>query len=64
MIKHFIILASAYSQGTRIALDYCDEEILQMDVIKKDLDFIIDKLGEDALFQRTIFKQRKKDGKK
>lgn len=48
MIKHFIILASAYSLGTRIALDYYDEEILQMDVIKKDLGYIIDKLGEDV----------------
>lgn len=48
MIKHFIILASAYSKGTRISLDYFDDEILQMDVIKKDLDFIIDKLGDDA----------------
>ncbi len=48
MIKHFIILASSYSKGKRIALDYFDDEILQMDVIKKELDYIIHKLGDDA----------------
>ena len=48
MIKHFIILASAYLKHTRIALDYYDQDILQMDVVKKDLDYIISKLGNDA----------------
>lgn len=48
MVKHFIILASAYSLGTRVALDYYDKDILQMDVIKKDLDYIIEKIGTDA----------------
>lgn len=48
MVKHFIILASAYKEGTRIALDYYGDEILQLDVIKKELDFIFDELGEDA----------------
>ncbi len=48
MIKHCIILASAYSLGKRIALDFFDEEVLQMDIIKKDIDFIFQQLGEDA----------------
>lgn len=61
MIKHFIILASAYSQRTRIALDYYDESILQMDVIKKDLDYIIKKIGEDAPIS-THYIQTKKIG--
>ena len=61
MTKHFIILASAYSKGTRIALDYFDDEILQMDVIKKELDFIIDKLGDDAPIS-THYIQTKKPG--
>jgi len=61
MIKHFIFLASAYSQGNRIALDYYDDEILQMDVIKKDLDFIMDILGEDVPIS-THYIQTKKEG--
>ncbi len=61
MTKHFIILASAYSKGTIIALDYFDDEILQMDVIKKELDFIIDKLGDDAPIS-THYIQTKKPG--
>ena len=42
MIKHFIVMASAYSIGKRIALDYFEEDILQMDIIKKDIDYIVD----------------------
>lgn len=61
MIKHFIILASTYSQRTRIALDYYDESILQMDVIKKDFDYIIEKIGEDAPIS-THYIQTKKVG--
>jgi uncharacterized phage-associated protein len=48
MIKHFVVMSSAYSIGKRIALDYCDDDILQMDVIQKDIDFIYDKCGKDA----------------
>lgn len=48
MIKHFIIMASAYSKGQRIALDYFDKDILQMDVIKKDIDYIFRKCGKDV----------------
>lgn len=61
MIKHFIVLASAYSLGTRIALDYFDEEILQMDKIEKDLKYIIDKLGDEPIFS-THFIQTEKLG--
>lgn len=48
MIKHFIVMASAYSIGKRIALDYWDEDILQMDVIQKDIDFIFEQCGQDV----------------
>lgn len=48
MIKHFIVMASAYSIGKRIALDYFEEDILQMDVIQKDIDYILRKCGKDA----------------
>ena len=48
MIKHFIVMASAYSIGKRIALDYFEKDILQMDVIQKDIDYILDKCGKDA----------------
>lgn len=61
MVKHFIILASAYSRGKRIALDYYDNELLKMDEIKKDLDFIMKKLGEDAPIS-THYIQTKKPG--
>ncbi len=61
MIKHFIILASSYSQGTRIVLDYSAADILQMDVIKKDLDFIIEKIGKDAPIS-THYIQTEKEG--
>lgn len=48
MVKHFIIMASAYSKGKRIALDYFEEDVLQMDVIQKDKDYIIEKCGRDV----------------
>jgi uncharacterized phage-associated protein len=48
MIKHCIILASAYKLGKRIALHYSDSDILQMDVISNDINYILDKCGRDA----------------
>jgi len=48
MIKHFIIIASAYSIGKRIALDYFDEKILQLDVIQKEINYINEKCGSDV----------------
>jgi uncharacterized phage-associated protein len=48
MIKHLIVMSSAYSIGKRIALDYSDEDVLQMDEIQKDIDYIYDKCGKDA----------------
>lgn len=48
MIKHFIVMASAYSKGKRIALDYFEEDILQMDIIQKDIDYILKKCGRDT----------------
>ena len=48
MIKPFIVMASAYSIRKRIALDYFEVDILQMDVIQKDIDYILSKCGKDA----------------
>lgn len=61
MIKHFIVMASAYSIGKRIALDYYDEDILQMDTIQKDIDYIIEKCGKDVPIS-THFLQTKEIG--
>ncbi len=61
MVKHFIVMASAYSLGKRIALDYFDDDILQMDVIQKELDYIINKCGEDVPIS-THFIQTEKPG--
>ena len=61
MIKHYIIISSAYSLGKRVALYYCDKDILQMDVIKKDINYIKDKCG--TLIQiSTHFIQMEEEG--
>ena len=54
-------MASAYSIGKRIALDYFEQDILQMDVIKKELDFIKKICGEDVPIS-THFIQTKESG--
>ena len=61
MIKHFIVMASSYSTGKRIALDYFEEDILQMDMIQKDLDYILEKCGKDVPIS-THFLQTEKSG--
>ena len=48
MVKHFIVMSSAYSIGKRIALDYSKQDELQMDDIKKDIDYIKKECGEDV----------------
>lgn len=48
MIKHYIIIASAYSIGERIALDYYSDDILSMETIQKDIDYVMDKCGKDV----------------
>lgn len=48
MVKHFIVMSSAYSMGKRIALDYSRQDELQMDDIKKDIDYIKNECGEDV----------------
>lgn len=61
MVKHYVIISSAYSIGKRVALYYCDKDILQMDVIKKDIDYIKDKCG--TLIQiSTHFVQTEEEG--
>ena len=47
MINHYIIMASAYSIGKRIVLDYNTDDTLPMDLIQKDIDYIIEKCGAD-----------------
>ena len=61
MYKHMIFLSSAYSIGTRIALDYTAKERLPMDTIKKDFNYINKKLGEDSNFS-THYIQTEKPG--
>lgn len=48
MVKHFIVVASAYSIGKRIALDYSSAGVLRMDEIQKDLDYILKSCGKDV----------------
>lgn len=47
MINHYIIMASAYSIGKRIVLDYCYENDLNMHTIQNDINYITKKCGED-----------------
>lgn len=47
MINHYIIMASAYSIGKRIVLDYYSESELQLEQIKKDIDYINENCGTD-----------------
>lgn len=48
MVRHYIIVASAYSIGKRIALDYCSSSKIEMDKIDKDVEYILEKYGKDA----------------
>ncbi len=48
MTRHFIILASAYTLGTRIALDYIIEDDSQMDLVKADKTYILNMCGHDT----------------
>lgn len=46
MIKHFIILSSSYSSGTRIAMHYVIDELMNPEMLKAELKTIKDKCGE------------------
>lgn len=48
MVKHYIVMASAYSIGKRIVLDYFSENFLPMAHIQKDIDYILKECGFDA----------------
>lgn len=50
-------MANAYSIGKRIVLDYFEEDILQMDVIQKDIDYILRKCDKDV-YLHILFKQK------
>ena len=54
-------MASSYSTGKRIALDYFEDDVLQMDMIQKDLDYILKKCGKDVPIS-THFLQTEKSG--
>lgn len=60
MIKHYIIIASAYSIGKRIALDYYSDDILSMEIIQKDIDYIMDKCGKDVPISSHFIQVEKK----
>lgn len=40
MARHFVIMSSSYSKGTRIAIDYAKEEELNVNFIEKQIDKI------------------------
>ncbi len=48
MVKHFIIMSSAYTDGTRIALDITDEQMLNGEAIKNVIQMIRTKCGNDV----------------
>jgi len=48
MVKHFIVIASAYLLGTRIALNYYDEDKIDSEKIERDIAYIKSKCGNDV----------------
>ena len=48
MIKHYIIMSSSYSDGTRIALDIAEEKLLNQQTIKKIIEDIKSHCDEDV----------------
>ena len=48
MVKHYIVMSSAYSLGKRIVIDYHYDDIKEMSKIKKDMDYIIKMCGKDV----------------
>ena len=47
MINHYIVMASAYSIGKRIVLDYHSESELEVEQITKDINYINEFCGTD-----------------
>lgn len=62
MIKHCIVVASAYSIGTRIALDYCDED-LKLELLEQKIDYIIKECGEDISISTHFIQTESKNWK-
>jgi len=60
MIKHYIIMSSAYSIGKRIAIDFCYEED-GMDKIKKVVNKIIKECGMDIPLSTHFIQTNSKD---
>lgn len=48
MVTHFIFISSSYSLGTRIALDYIIEDAAAQNILKENLDRIIQECGNDV----------------
>ena len=46
MARHFVIMSSSYSKGTRIAIDYSKEEELKTEFIEKQVERIKSECGE------------------
>lgn len=60
MYKHYIILCSAYSIGTRIALDYCDNTF-RLDLIKQDIEYIKKVCGYDVPISTHMIQTESKE---
>jgi len=48
MVKHYIVMSSAYSIGKRIVIDYHYDNVKEMSKIKEDIDYIIKMCGKDV----------------
>ncbi len=46
MARHFVIMSSSYSKGTRIAIDYSEEKELKTDFIQRQVERIKAECGE------------------
>lgn len=48
MVRHYIIVSSSYTDGTRVALDITDERLLNNEIIAKTIDKIKKICGDDV----------------
>lgn len=61
MVKHFIIMSSSYTDGTRIALDIAEEDKLNPDTILPILASIKKTCGDDAPISSHFVETQSKD---
>ncbi len=62
MHKHYIILSSSYSLGKRIALDYIDITVAQVQAIKELLQKLNVNVATILQYLYTVLSQTKKHG--